>query len=567
VSDISSEHRSYLDHLGIGPTSIPAPRPRFRADPAPTASLFAPPPMPAIEEMNLTPLYAYQEAALARVWEAIEAGETRIMLMLPTGGGKTVLAAHIFAHRSQQGKVSAFPVPLLSLIGQTYERFKQYGLRSLGVIQARHPLTNANAMLQICSIQTLAARRKSGKRMIDNLCLVIVDEAHLKHGEIYQLMQEWPDVIFIGLSATPWAKGLGKHWEKLIVCETIAGLIAWGKEHPKEGLCEFVTYARGKTPELGKVKNNIEGNDYDVGALAKVMDDDVLVGDIVNTWQELGEDRPTFAFCVNRAHGKHVNRCFNEAGVASEYMDGNTPATEREEIFERYRAGVTKIICSVGVLLAGVDEDVRCVIVARPTKSPILWVQLIGRGLRRAEGKDHLKILDHSSNSLRLNIVDLIFFDKLHDGKKGPDLWSDEEREAPAEARVALPKLCPECSAVIARHELKCTQCGHEFKPVCEVKVIEGDLVKLGGGETGRIGATHEERLTFYRECLGVAQERGWKPETAYYKFQGKFGKHEKPPWSWRQLGPLKPSPATLNEIKRQAIAYAKAKGGGYARG
>ena len=184
---------------------------------------------------------------------------------------------------------------------------------------------------------------------------------------------------------------------------------------------------------------------------------------------------------------------------------------------------------------------------------------MVGRGLRRAEGKDNLLILDHSSNSLRLDTVDKIFFDKLHDGEKGPDLWSDEEREAAAEAKAAKPKLCPECSAVLARHELKCSQCGHEFKPVCEVKVIEGDLVKLGSGEPGRIGATHEERVTFYRECLGFAEERGWKPETAYYKFQGKFGKHEKPPWSWRQLGPLKPSPATLNEIKRQAIAYAKA--------
>jgi DNA repair protein RadD len=247
-----------------------------------------------LEELNLTPLYRYQEAALARVWEAIEAGETRIIL--PTGGGKTVLAAHIIAHKSQRGKVSAFPVPMLNLIKQTVERFKQYGLRGIGVIQAQHKLTNPNAALQICSIQTLPARRKNGKRMLDNLGLVIVDEAHLKHDEIYRLMQEWPDVIFIGLSATPWAKGLGLHWKKLIVCETIAGLIEWGKENPKEGLCDFVTYAPGTPPDLSKVKNNIEGNDYDVSALAKVMDNDGLIGDVVKQWKRLGEDRPTFCF-------------------------------------------------------------------------------------------------------------------------------------------------------------------------------------------------------------------------------------------------------------------------------
>jgi DNA repair protein RadD len=550
VRDFTPEHAAHLEQLGLGPNSPPA-APKPRSDPAPTASLFAPPPLPTIEELNLTPLYAYQQTALDRVWEAIEAGETRIMLMLPTGGGKTVLAAHIFAHRSQQGKVSAFPVPLPSLIRQTVERFEQYGLRSIGVIQGRHKRTNPNAALQICSIQTLAARRKNGRRELDNLCLIIVDEAHLKHGEIYHLMREWPDVIFIGLSATPWSKGLGLHWEKLIVCETIAGLIEHGKGHPKEGLCEFVTYARGKVPELGKVKNNIEGNDYDTGALGKVMNDDALVGDIVKTWKELGQDRPTFAFCVNRAHGKHVNKCFNEAGVASEYMDGNTPATVRDEIFQRYRAGVTRIICSVGVLLAGVDEDVRCLIVARPTKSPILWVQMVGRGLRRAEGKDKLLILDHSSNSLRLDTVDEIFFDKLHDGEKGPDLWSDEEREAAAEAKAAKPKLCPECSAVIARHELKCSLCGHEFKPVCEVKVIEGDLVKLGSGEPGRIGATLEDRQTFYRECLGNALNRGWNPSCAYYAHIQRYN-GIKPPWAWRDLEPLQPTEETLNELRRQ---------------
>jgi hypothetical protein len=220
VSDtITPEHRAHLDALGIGPNSAtPAQPPRPQFD-APSATLFAPPPLPKPEEMNLTPLYPYQQTALDLVWEAIEAGETRIMIQLPTGGGKTVLAAHIFAHKSQHLKVSVFPVPLLSLIKQTYERFTQYGHRSLGVIQARHPLTNRNAAQQICSTQTFVARRKNGRRMLDDIGLVIVDEAHVKHGEIYQLMSEWPDVIFIGLSATPWAKALGKHWEKLIVCD------------------------------------------------------------------------------------------------------------------------------------------------------------------------------------------------------------------------------------------------------------------------------------------------------------------------------------------------------------
>lgn len=461
----------------------------------------------------------------------------------------------VFARMAQQGKVSAFPVPMITLASQAYDRFTQYGLTSLGIIQARNPRTKRNAALQICSIATLAARRNQGKRELDNLGLVIVDEAHIKSAEIFQLMAEWPDVVFIGLSATPWSKGLGLHWKKLIVCETIAGLIEHGKENPKEGLCEFESYAPGIVPELGKVKLNIEGNDYDTASLAKVMNNNALVGDIVKVWKERGQDRLTFCFTVNRAHGKHVNRCFVEAGVASEYMDGETKAEDREEIFKRYRAGVTRIIVSIGVLTAGVDEDVRCIIMARPTKSPILWVQMIGRGLRRSEGKDHLLILDHTLNSTTLGTVETIFFDGLHDGSRGVDLWSDEEREAAAEARAAKPVVCHQCKAIIPRGLTKCPKCGHEFRPVCNVEVVEGDLVKLGSGEQGRLGATHGEQQRFYQECLGYAAEREWSPGAAYHQTIAKFPSLPRPPWAWRNLEPLTPSPATINELKRQWIA------------
>jgi DNA repair protein RadD len=220
VSDFTPEHAAMLDQLGIGPNSAPRQRRKRPLHLVETLFRVAPEPLPALAEMSLTPLYGYQQKALEEVFAAIEAGERRVMLMLPTGGGKTVLAAHIFARMAQQGKVSAFPVPMITLASQSYDRFAQYGLTSLGIIQAKNRRTKRNAALQICSIATLAARRNQGKRELDNLGLVIVDEAHIKSAEIFQLMAEWSDVVFIGLSATPWSKGLGLHWKKLIICET-----------------------------------------------------------------------------------------------------------------------------------------------------------------------------------------------------------------------------------------------------------------------------------------------------------------------------------------------------------
>ena len=119
------------------------------------------------------------------------------------------------------------------------------------------------------------------------------------------------------------------------------------------------------------------------------MDVPAVTGDIVETWLKLGESRPTLCYCVNRKHAQHVSERFIEAGVTCEYMDGETPREEREETFDRFRSGETKIICNVGVLTTGIDlPNASCVVDAKPTKSKMLFVQTIGRGLRTAPGTD-----------------------------------------------------------------------------------------------------------------------------------------------------------------------------------
>ena len=183
--------------------------------------------------------------------------------------------------------------------------------------------------------------------------------------------------------------------------------------------------------------------DFKQDELGEAVDKRKLVGDIVATWIERGEIRLTFVFCVNRAHARHIAEQFVEAGISCAYMDGATPREERNEIFARFKSGVTRVICNVGVLTTGVDLDVRCIIDAKPTKSRILHVQTIGRGLRTAPGKDKLLLLDHSGISLRLGTVDAIGQEHLDDGK---------ERKASTKSkgsREPLPKLCDDCKAVV----------------------------------------------------------------------------------------------------------------------
>lgn len=129
------------------------------------------------------------------------------------------------------------------------------------------------------------------------------------------------------------------------------------------------------------------GSDYKEGQLSKVMSEAKLVGDIVKNWLENGQDRPTICFCVNVAHANYVTMEFSRAGVTVEVMTASTPHEERQLTIRRFEQGITKIIINVGVLVAGFDSDVRCIIFARPTKSEIRWIQALGRGLRAAPAK------------------------------------------------------------------------------------------------------------------------------------------------------------------------------------
>jgi DNA repair protein RadD len=185
--------------------------------------------------------------------------------------------------------------------------------------------------------------------------------------------------------------GLGKLYDDLLIPTTTAELIAKGFLSP------FKVYAPSH-PDLRGVKT--VAGDYHEGQLSTVMSEAKLTADIVKTWLEKGEDRPTLAFCVDFAHARKLRDQFEAAGVSCGYVDAFTSRLERNEIAEKFRARLYQVVCSVGTLTTGIDWDVRCIILARPTKSEIRYVQIIGRGLRTALGKTECLILDHSDSTL-----------------------------------------------------------------------------------------------------------------------------------------------------------------------
>src|SRR5262249_6698221 len=150
-----------------------------------------------------------QQSLLDELNRTFKSGCTRIMVQAPTGFGKTIVAASIAKTIVDQQMRAIFTVPALSLIDQTVEKFYAEGVRDVGVIQADHHLTNYARPIQIVSVQTLQRRR-----LIPPADLVLIDEAHRWfdfYGD-WLKRSEWQQVPFIGLTATPWTKGLGKYF-------------------------------------------------------------------------------------------------------------------------------------------------------------------------------------------------------------------------------------------------------------------------------------------------------------------------------------------------------------------
>jgi len=482
--------------------------------------------------MSAHELRDYQKDAISALRQSIRGGKLRPVLQMPTGAGKTATAGAIINMAREKGNGVMFCVPAISLVNQTVESFERDGIFEIGVMQAFHERTDHTAPIQVASIQTLMRRK------IPDTSLVIIDECHVQ----FKFLEKWfkqleeQKVPVIGLSATPWAKGMGKLYDDLIIGTTTEKLIEAGY------LSKFKVFAPAH-PDLTGVKT-VKG-DYETKGLSQAMQQGTLVADIVSTWLEQGGDRPTLCFAVDRAHAKKLQQQFQDAGVDCGYMDAFTDIQEREQIAKQFADGDLQVVCNVGVLTTGIDWDVRCIILARPTQSEILYTQIIGRGLRTAPGKDYCLILDHSDTTLRLGFVTDIHHDTLDSGEKTKGIY---------EKMVRLPRACPKCAYLKPPGTRECPVC--KFVPTVksEVEPEEGELAELTNKKE-QLGKqwTTQAKLFFYSELLGYAREKGYKEGWAYHAYKHRIGVG--PP---SKPSPISPSAATRSWIKHLNIARAK---------
>jgi DNA repair protein RadD len=497
-------------------------------------------------------LWEHQLLGLAKLRASAKAGRRRIVLGAPCGSGKTEVGVEVVKGARAKGNSVAFCVPMLNLIDQTVKRFVKRGIdaEEMGVIQARHPLTKEGAPIQVCSVQTLDRRE-----ILPDVQVALIDEAHIQFKVIQRWMNERPGTLFVGMSATPWAKGMADDWQELITISSIPAMIEAGV------LAPYLAYAPPLQPDLTGIPDNRITKDYAEGPLSERMQEKKLVADVVSTWLDKGEGRPTLVFCVDRAHAAAINDQFEDAGVRARYIDANTPTDERADYMDGLESGETQVITSIGTMTTGTDLPVvSCISYVRPTKSPILYVQSICRGLRSYAGKQNCLILDHSTSSHRLlswlGEVD----HPLLPGKV-------EKKSVSHETDLPLPRICSACNFFIPAKTPHCPNCGFVPKRQTPIQNEAGELVAFTGAKLSdpqkkaNKDFSSDEKRRFYGELKGYAAFKHYNPKWADNKYKARFGVW---PNAYKEARPLwPPSRETASWIRGQVQYWAITRQGG----
>jgi DNA repair protein RadD len=503
--------------------------------------------------MKLRP---YQDDVKAEYDRQVAAGKQRILAVAPTGSGKTILAAAIIRQAVDSCRDVLVLAHRREIIAQTSQKLHAHGIAH-GIIQAGF-MPRPLERVQVASIQTLSVRAMRSTRMdLPPAGLLIIDEAHRCPANSYrEIIDAYPDAILLGLTATPCrgdGRGLGGIFETIIECPQVAELIEQGY------LVKTRVYAP-VNPNLSGVETR--QGDYVESQLADRMDRAQLVGDIVTHWHKYGERRKTVCFAVNVAHSIHIRDEFVKAGVRAEHIDGSTPKDERDASLARLDSGEIEVVTNCMVLTEGWDmPEIGCIILARPTKKMGLYRQMIGRGLRPAEGKTDVIVLDHSGAVFRHGLVE----DHV-DWTLDPDRKADNADHTAAAMRDSDDTYrsrlleCSQCGAMRIAGEA-CRHCGLlPQRPPRHVAFAAGELGLVDGNRKAKATAYDPaERNRWHAMLTYVAIMRGYQKKQGWiaHKYKEKFGA-----WpAWGQTSePIKPSPEVLSWVRSRDIAFAKSR-------
>jgi superfamily II DNA or RNA helicase len=486
-------------------------------------------------------LREHQLEVVEKLNEGFANGHTRQLLYAPTGFGKTEVAMAIMKAVADNYQKTAMVLDRIVLVNQTSMRLARYGIEH-GVMQSGHWRERPYEKIQVCSAQTLEKRKNT-----PDIDLLIIDECHVLRRSTVNFLKDNPQIKVIGLTATPFTKGLGDIYTHIIGASPTGDLIEKGWLVP---LKVFIAKEIDMTG-VKKIAGEWSADQVSERGMR-------IVGDVVSEWAKktyeiFGKPVKTIVFCAGVDHGKELAKRFEDAGFNFKSISYKEDDDYKRMIIEDFSRPDTDIngLIATDILTRGFDvTDVMIGVSARPfSKSFSSHVQQMGRVMRPHEGKEYGVWLDHSGNYLRFKDD----WDRVFDyGVDSLDGGLEEKAKKEPTEKEKVEAKCPSCGALWIWKSDECGECGHIKKKIAQIQVLDGELQELAVANS----KLKIDNRQFFQELMHYATSRGYKEGWAAHKYKEKFGVFPKniP----KEMKP--PSPQTLSWIKSRMIAYSKSK-------
>lgn len=462
----------------------------------------------------------YQQKAVNRIREVYREMIKSILLVLPTGGGKTVIFTYIAQQTSLKNKRALILVHRVELLRQTSAALERFDVQH-GMINPQYT-PNFNNHVQVASVQTLIKRLNYLTAANWYPDVIIVDEAHhATAGSWRKIIEYFPEAKILGVTATPIrsdGQGLGREcgglFDELVEGPSVMDLINGG----------FLVKPRifGPPEQLDMSGVKTKMGDYAKNDLSNLVDKPKIIGSAVDHYRKLCPSSPAVVFCVSVAHAEHVASEFRNAGFKAFSVDGAMEDDQRKTILGGLANGTVEVVTSCDLISEGTDiPAIGCAILLRPTQSKGLYLQQVGRALRPCDGKEYAYVLDHVGNTQRHGLPYdpqewTLSGDKIKKGKKT------------LEKSIAV-DMCESCFAVYEPQKV-CPQCGHVNKVRDTApKQVEGNLEEITAINIIKKEKRQEQgQAQTLDDLKKIARERGYSIGWANNIFTARQKKIEK---------------------------------------
>lgn len=430
-----------------------------------------------------TQLRDYQLQAIRQVSISWRQGFKRPCIVIPCGGGKSIITAEMAKRTTDSGRRVLFLVHWRELCEQIEATFTAWGVD-----------------MALCTVQMVQTACRRVQKLPEP-CLIITDENHHCLAKSYRKIYDaFPDAYGVGVTATPVrlnGGGLGDVNDKLIIGPSVRELIF------RNCLADFDYYAP-QVADLSELKRKSTG-DFDPVQAAELLDSPAIYGDILRHYRKLADGVKAICYCSTIRHSEEMAKRFRDSGIPAAHIDGNTSKDKRADIIQDFRENRLQILCNVDLISEGFDvPDCGCSILLRPTKSLTLFIQQAMRSMRYQPGKCAV-IIDHVGNVHRHGLPDL---DRA---------WTLDPKPARSQKNEVHVRQCPEC-CFTHNSAPKCPNCGHIYRKTQEEILEEKKEQELVRMERRMEQVSCPEECRSAKELFAYAKKKGYKSGWAYHQ-------------------------------------------------